>query len=69
VCVCVSQTHDPPTLTGFVFPPCLLMVFLELLQAVYIYTYLLHNFSMLLDLILSGYNFIVPPICCMVLLV
>jgi hypothetical protein len=31
------------------------------------YMYLLYNFSMLLDLILSGYNFIVAP--CMVLLV
>ncbi len=31
--------------------------------------YLLYNLSMLLDLILSGYNFIVAPICCMVVLV
>ncbi len=69
VCVCVSQTHHTPTLTGFVFPPFLLMVFLELLQAVYMYIHLLYNFSMLLDLILSGYNFIVAPICCLVLLV
>ncbi len=70
MCVCVSQTHDPPTLTGFVFPPCLLMIFFRTFTGcIYIYTYLLHNFSMLLDLILSGYNFIVAPICCMVLLV